>query len=367
MWKQSSDVTRTTTAPPVSYPKWHNVVAGAAAGAGARFLTAPLDLLKIRRQLYTTSAGVSASFSVSTFNPLNLFNSMKQIVQTEGGLGSLFRGNLAATYLWIGYAAVQFSLYQRTADYFASYGQIDPAVHVPLVLPTPIQVMQPIIDKPAQIARRTLHEIGSNPTYTAFFSGATAGTCATLATYPFDICRTAFASQKTASQGQKSIGAFFSLAMRDNHQPIRTLFAGCGPAVLGIIPYMGLNFAIYDYLVKKGERIKVKDAGMAGLISGGTSKFLVYPLDTMKKRLQAQAFSSFWGGKNTSNNIVLYKNMWDCGSRIMKEEGIGAFYRGLAPTVLKTCFATSLTFSIFQLTKNTLESIHDMVYENTTA
>lgn len=27
------------------YPQWHNIAAGAIAGAGARFLTAPLDLL----------------------------------------------------------------------------------------------------------------------------------------------------------------------------------------------------------------------------------------------------------------------------------------------------------------------------------
>lgn len=341
-----------------TYPKWHDVAAGAMSGAMARFFTAPLDFLKIRSQLHR------GTFTYSSLNPFNLFLSMKTIVQTEGGVSSLFRGNLAATYLWIGYAAIQMSLYQRTADYFTSYGgQFDPRVHVPLLLPTPVHFIQPVINKPTELALQTLNSIGSNPTYTAFVSGATAGTAATLATYPFDICRTAFASQTTLTQGKKSIGAFFSLAMRNNQRPIRTLFAGCGPAVLGIIPYMGLNFAIYDHLVKKGERIKVIDAGIAGLISGGASKFLVYPLDTMKKRLQAQAFNSFWGSKESATNTILYKNMLDCGSRILKEEGVGAFYRGLAPTVLKTCIATSLTFSIFQFTKNTLETIHDVLHK----
>ena len=75
-----------------SYPNWHNIVAGAAAGAGARFFTAPLDLIKIRRQLVQPS-----SSSASSFSPLGLFKSLSEIVRNEGGLSSLFRGNLAAT------------------------------------------------------------------------------------------------------------------------------------------------------------------------------------------------------------------------------------------------------------------------------
>ncbi len=95
-----------------SYPKWHNFVAGAAAGAGARFFTAPLDLIKIRQQLVkpalkaggSTGAGVGASAAINgaasataSFSPLGLFQSLRDIVRNEGGLPSLFRGNLAAT------------------------------------------------------------------------------------------------------------------------------------------------------------------------------------------------------------------------------------------------------------------------------
>mmetsp|Transcript_6548 Transcript_6548/g.12316 ORF Transcript_6548/g.12316 Transcript_6548/m.12316 type:complete len:153 (+) Transcript_6548:220-678(+) len=141
--------------------------------------------------------------------------------------------------------------------------------------------------------------------------------------------------------------------------PLKTLFAGSGPAVLGIVPYMGLNFALYDYLVRKGDRVNVRDAGAAGAISGGVSKFVVYPLDTIKKRLQAQAFETFWGSGIKRSTSAHYKNMVDCGLSIFREEGVGAFYRGLVPTVMKTMMATSLTFAIFQLTKNTLQTMHD--------
>ena len=97
---------------PKSYPKWHNVAAGAAAGAGARFFTAPLDLIKIRRQLVKPGGtGVGAGGGVAgalktgstsaaanaNFSPFGLFRSLRDIVRNEGGLPSLFRGNLAAT------------------------------------------------------------------------------------------------------------------------------------------------------------------------------------------------------------------------------------------------------------------------------
>jgi len=342
---------------PKIYPRWHNIVAGAAAGAGARLLTAPLDLLKIRRQLQQPSTIATAAAAQSPkFTPFGMITSLHKIVQTEGGFKSLFRGNLAATYLWIGYAAVQFSLYARASDFLISFqmnemGNVSPPLH----LPPPLEPFQ----KPAQFASDIFSTIGSNPTAVAFCSGAAAGTAATLATYPFDICRTAFASQKTLSQGTKSISAFFQQAMKNNPQPIRTLFAGSMPATVGIIPYMGLNFALYDYLIKRGNKVKVKDAGAAGAIAGGTSKLIVYPFDTVKKRLQAQAFDSFWGNASDKVGKVPYKNMFDCATRVTKEEGISAFYRGLVPTVIKTMTATSLTFAVFTFAKNSLESVHD--------
>lgn len=77
-----------------TYPSWHNVIAGAAAGAGARFFTAPLDLIKIRRQLVKPS---SEGVLPTSFSPLGLFHSMRDVVRNEGGFTSLFRGNLAAT------------------------------------------------------------------------------------------------------------------------------------------------------------------------------------------------------------------------------------------------------------------------------
>jgi solute carrier family 25 thiamine pyrophosphate transporter 19 len=284
-------------------PHWHKIVAGAIAGGGARLFTAPLDLLRIRRQLYPSST------------PSNMFTSLHNIASTEGGIHALFRGNVAATYLWMGYAAVQFSMYDYTAHYLFSSSET------------------------------------ISPTAVAFVSGASAGVCATLATYPLDICRTAFAAQGLKSTAKssswRSPTSMAEFAKRMHIQlGWKGFFAGSGPAVVQIIPYMGLNFMGYEILVSS-DITSVGVSGGAGAISGGMSKIIVYPLDTVKKRMQVQAVSGHHQ----------YRNMMDCLMTIVRTEGVNALYNGLVPSVAKNTIGTGLSFAFFTLAKNSLAKL----------
>ena len=75
-------------------------MAGAFAGASARLVTAPFDVLKIRFQLQFAEKVKYTSVS----------QAFKTVIQEEGIIG-LWKGNVAATYLWISYAMVQFGVY----------------------------------------------------------------------------------------------------------------------------------------------------------------------------------------------------------------------------------------------------------------
>lgn len=304
-----------------AHPSWHNAVAGGVAGAGSRMATAPLDLIRIRRQLSPVTLYPSES----------LWQSWVNIVKNEGGVSALFRGNLAAVYLWVGYSAVQFSIYSRTKE------------HCLTVV---------------------------SPTAAAFVSGATAGTFATLATYPFDVCRTTFAARgiqqevhsfpfgsmaephfgqtTQANSPPKTVRQFIVQLYRQ--KGIQGFYAGVNPAVVQIIPYMGLNFGIYDTLTRGDKSVGL--SAYAGSIAGAISKLLIYPIDTVKRRLQNQAFFS-------GDTASPYKGMIDCVTRIAREEGYASFYRGVVPSVLKTTIASSLSFSLFRFSKNALERIHD--------
>ena len=405
--KQQEETTTSTR-----YPQWHSAVAGAAAGAGSRLLTAPLDLLRIRRQLQLdhppassissaafTDAVQSAASKPIGAAPANaarrpgglagllgrfpLLSSLAQIAREEGGYRSLYRGNVAATYLWITYAAVQFSLYSRTSDFLTSFAVAHEVPSRPPVMGAPLRNTN---DNGGGVAndgeapfplpgpiRHALAGIASSPTSVAFVAGASAGLAATLTTYPFDLCRTTFAARgiggaaETAATTAAGAAASASSSSASGLAPpksllgfvrgmyrregIRGFYAGVGPAAIQIVPYMGINFALYDYFTRTFDSKSVGGAGLAGTIAGGTSKFLVYPMDTIKKRLQAQATIGL--------NHRRYQNMADCAATMLREEGLASFYRGLAPTVLKSCAATGLTFAFYTFTKNVLESTHD--------
>ena len=213
--------------------------------------------------------------------------------------------------------------------------------------------------------------------------GAGAGTCATLATYPFDVCRTTFAARGIATTPpapRRQPMPFSSLVEpclkspgSHHHPPVSTtpprtipefvtqlyqqkgwigFYAGAGPAVVQIIPYMGLNFAIYDALTAGDKGVAL--SAWAGSISGAVSKMMIYPMDTVKRRLQAQAFFS-------GQDVIHYDGLRDCVVKIFRDEGVVSFYRGMVPSVLKTTIATGLSFALFRSTKNALEVFHDRI------
>lgn len=115
-------------------PAKRDAFAGASAGFVSRMVVAPLDLMKIRLQLDVRllddeRGGTSTR---ATHNSRNLdyvrlhrrsspslrnwmvgqglINTIRTI-HAEEGLRTFWRGNAAATLLWMSYAAVQFSMY----------------------------------------------------------------------------------------------------------------------------------------------------------------------------------------------------------------------------------------------------------------
>lgn len=368
------------------YPHWHDIVAGAVSGLGARCITAPLDLLKIRRQLQpsdATSVSVKGGFMGGEWH---VFQNLYRIAEREGGVVSLYRGNVAASCLWMGYSVSQFWVYGYASEF--------------------------------------LHELqlnNKNPpsdnkhisTAISFTSGAFAGVCATAITYPFDLCRTIFAARgiypvaasnvtwskyttnlAAVNQGQMQLRppkTLHEFAHRLYQQRgFKGFFAGSAPGFLQIVPYMGLNFALHDFFVTKSGSNDSRVSGIAGMGAGAISKLLVYPLDTVKKRLQAQAFFSNQSANNVNTNritsydskflqddrrrrkvvgavnrgirkkksseVLVYEGMMDCFRQIAKRESVSAFYRGLVPSLLKSSVSTGASFWLFTLTTNVLRS-----------
>jgi solute carrier family 25 thiamine pyrophosphate transporter 19 len=79
------------------------------------------------------------------------------------------------------------------------------------------------------------------------------------------------------------------------------------------------------------------------------SKTGVYPLDTVRKRLQVQ-------GPSRTHYVIPSVPMHAHGTlktivEIVRREGLLALYKGLGPTLLKTAPATAVTFAVYGQTK----------------
>jgi len=215
-------------------------------------------------------------------------------------------------------------------------------------------------------------------TLSLFLAGAGAGIMATLATYPFDLMRTQFALQGK-NKVYNNMGSFITHTVTEKG-PL-ALYAGLTPAIVGITPYMGLNFLIYETMKKVNEKILIENdpkelsikkkpligkgikkmlrKALYGGVAGGTSKFLVYPFDTVKKRMQINSLNVF-----DSNVIGKYDNLWMCISSTISKEGFPGFYRGIKPTILKAIAASSITFAAYETAKEVLAARKEKVKED---
>jgi hypothetical protein len=81
-----------------------------------------------------------------------------------------------------------------------------------------------------------------------------------------------------------------------------------------------------------------------GCIASGTTVCIMIPMDTIKTRLVTQM-----SGVATSG--IAYKGITDCAVRILAEEGIGTFYRGLAPRLISVVPMIGIQFGVYEAMK----------------
>jgi len=234
----------------------------------------------------------------------------------------LWKGNIPAELLYVAYGGIQFSTYRNTTRFFQN---LSPTRR----LPDAVQ---------------------------SFISGAIAGAIATTATYPLDLLRTRF-----AAQGTEKVYSSLLSSIRDisRHEGPRGFFQGLGAGIAQIVPYMGLFFACY-------ETLKVPMAGLslpigsgdalAGVLASLTAKTAVFPLDTIRKRLQVQGPTR---SRYVHGNIPLYSGVAATLGAILQREGPRGLYRGLPVSLLKAAPTSAITMWTYERAMKILQTLDD--------
>ncbi|KAL1896613.1 mitochondrial thiamine pyrophosphate transporter [Sporothrix stenoceras] len=310
------------------------VVAGGTAGLIARFIVAPLDVVKIRLQLQSHSLSDPLLFARRDLNGGPVYKgtlpTMRHILRHEGVTG-LWKGNVPAELLYVCYGAAQFTAYRATS-----------------------------------IALERFHEasgIAPKPHVDSFVAGASAGAAATAVTYPLDLLRTRFAAQ---GNGPDRVYTNLRSAVRDiaRDEGIRGFFRGLGPALIQIAPYMGAFFACYEGLKpvtgqlagQVGQSLGAGDAA-AGVVAAVAAKTFVFPLDLVRKRIQVQGPTR---NRYVHKNIPAYDgSVVRTLQTILRTEGMRGLYRGLTVSLMKAAPANAITMWTYERVLHILIRLDD--------
>ncbi|KAM6219403.1 mitochondrial adenyl nucleotide antiporter SLC25A23 [Rhynchocyon petersi] len=299
---------------------WKQLVAGAVAGAVSRTGTAPLDRLKVFMQVHASKT-----------NRLDVLGGLRNMVR-EGGVLSLWRGN--------GINVLKIA--PESAIKFMAYEQIKRAIRG---------------------QQETLH------VQERFVAGSLAGATAQTIIYPMEVRRRApdclrcgiyisaphFRVLKTRLTLRRT-GQYRGLQdcarqILEQEGP-RAFYRGYLPNVLGIIPYAGIDLAVYETLKNQWLQQYSHDSADPGIlvllacgtISSTCGQIASYPLALIRTRMQAQATVE---GATQSSMLGLLRH-------ILSQEGVRGLYRGIAPNFMKVIPAVSISYVVYENMKQAL-------------
>uniref|UniRef100_A0A1I8PWA7 Mitochondrial coenzyme A transporter SLC25A42 n=1 Tax=Stomoxys calcitrans TaxID=35570 RepID=A0A1I8PWA7_STOCA len=283
-----------------------SLTAGAAAGALAKTVIAPLDRTKINFQI-----NKSVRY---TFNGAMQF--LQQTYAKEGVL-ALWRGNSATMARIVPYAAIQFTAHEQW--------------------------------------RKILHvdKDGTDTKGRRFIAGSLAGITSQSLTYPLDLARARMAVTDKYTGYRTLRQVFVKIWVEEGP---RTLYRGYWATVLGVIPYAGTSFFTYETL--KREYAEVSGSSKPntlvslafGAAAGAVGQTSSYPLDIVRRRMQTMGVTK--DGQNK------YPNIYVTLKTIYKEEGIkNGFYKGLSMNWIKGPIAVGISFSTYDLIKELLRDL----------
>lgn len=276
---------------------WRQLMAGAIAGGISRTGTAPLDRIKVFRQVHGSSAFKG--------NVLSGF----QFMVKEGGPRSLWRGNGINVLKIAPETAIKFTAYEQIKRLMCG-------------------------NKDAKTLR--VHE--------RFLAGSLAGATAQTAVYPMEVLKTRLTLRKT---GQYS-GMLDCAKQILQREGVTAFYKGYLPNVLGIVPYAGIDLAVYETLKFSwlNRNRDVADPNITvlvgcGAVSSTCGQLASYPLALIRTRMQAQA--SVKGTAKLSMSALI--------RNIVVQEGVAGLYRGISPNLLKLLPAVSVSYVAYEYTR----------------
>lgn len=302
-------------------------IAGGIAGAVSRTVVSPFERVKILLQVQ--------NHTTNSYNN-GILNAIKQVYKEEHAKG-LFRGNGVNCIRIFPYSAVQFVVFEYSKKHF---------FHID-----------------GSKGREQLNN------WQRLFSGGLCGGCSVIATYPLDLVRTRLSIQtanlKNLNHGRArnlsrppGIWHLLSRIYKEEGKMIG-LYRGVWPTTLCIVPYVALNFAVYEqlkeFMPSKDDKSRTywKENIFKlsiGAVSGGVAQTITYPFDLLRRRFQILTMSNNELGFH-------YTGVYDALKTVGKAEGFTGFYKGLTANLFKVVPSTAVSWLVYEVICDTIKGL----------
>ena len=137
---------------------------------------------------------------------------------------------------------------------------------------------------------------------------------------------------------------------------VRPYYRGLWMGLAGMFPYSAIDLFIFEnckhlVLARKArlQRCHEEDVdmgnfmtGVIGASSGAISATVVYPINVLRTRLQAQG---------TVLHPPTYDGVVDVTRKTLQKEGLRGLFRGVTPNLLKVAPAVSISYIVYENSK----------------
>jgi len=196
------------TSPGADLGSMRRLVCGGAAGITSVFFTYPLDIVRTRLSIQSASF---AALSGSARSKLpGMWQTMKTMYKTEGGIFALYRGIVPTVAGVAPYVGLNFMTYELVRSYLTPEG-----------------------DKNPNAVRKLA-------------AGAISGAIAQTCTYPFDLLRRRFQINTMSGIGYQYKSIFDAVRVIMAQEGIRGMYKGILPNLLKVAPSMASSWLSFE-------------------------------------------------------------------------------------------------------------------------
>ncbi|KAG0642060.1 mitochondrial carrier domain-containing protein [Tuber brumale] len=310
-------------------------LAGGIAGAISRTATAPFDRIKVyliaqtgnstaKKAIEAVTQGEAVQAAKKAAGPIK--DSIRALWRA-GGVRSFFAGNGLNVVKILPESAIKFGSFEAAKRTFSRLEGANDASNI------------------SPISR--------------FLAGGIGGVVSQFSIYPIDTLKFRMQCElvENGSTGNKLI--LETLRKTWSNGGLQAFYKGLPLALIGIFPYSAIDLGTFEYMkrsytARKAKKLKCDEKEVEvpnwmvlgiGATSGSVGATVVYPINVLRTRLQAQG---------TAQHPQTYTGMWDVTVKTYSAEGFRGMFRGLTPNLLKVVPAVSISYLVYENSKKTM-------------